>query len=249
MSTPTAPRTETAVSPRSASTALRRCAAATAVALTTMAATVVLAPQSSAAAVTAPMQNLRASAAVTELTAGGPGLATDIPDDFTSTFGYRPTLVDGLLANPQGDCSSPVPLPAVFNTACKAHDLGYDLLRYADQRGEPLGPWARQALDTTLATRMHEACGAYDEPFARAGCDAMATIANTAVDLNSRRQHYGAPVVETLFGAKVSGSTPNGPLLAILATGLLGFAMIIATLRRARPRTSTNSAAALEVQP
>ncbi|MGV9332903.1 hypothetical protein [Nocardia sp. NPDC003726] len=212
----------------------RRYAALTATALTAMAATVFLSPAPRAAAAAAPIESPQASAAVAELAAGGPGALTAIPADFAASFGYRPSTVDGMLVDPDGDCSSPVTLPAEFDTACKAHDLGYDLLRYADRRGEPLGPWARQALDATLDRQMHQACAARVDSFSRARCEAMASIANTAVDLNSRRQDYGAPVVEPLFGAVESDSGPSRKLLGVLAAGItgLGAVFVVRTRRR-----------------
>src|SRR5918998_420015 len=84
--------------------------------------------------------------------------APAVPAGFAAAMGYSPVLVDGMLVHPRGDCSSPVPLPSEFETACLAHDLGYDLLRFADRAGDPLGPWARQALDRQLDERLHEAC-------------------------------------------------------------------------------------------
>lgn len=135
-----------------------------------------------------------AAAAVRALTT--PGTVTAIPADFRAVAGYTPARVDGMLVAPQGSCSSPVPLPAEFETACRAHDLGYDLLRYADRTGAPLGPWARQELDRTLAERMHTACAQRPELLPRARCAVMAEVAEIAVDLNSMRQDYGVPVVE-----------------------------------------------------
>uniref|UniRef100_UPI000B222AED hypothetical protein n=1 Tax=Nocardia amamiensis TaxID=404578 RepID=UPI000B222AED len=174
-----------------------------------------------------------------ELTAGGPGALSVIPPDFVAYFGYRPSAVDGLVINPRGDCSSPVTLPAEFDAACKAHDLGYDLLRYADQRGEPLGPWARQALDATLDRQMHEACATRVDSFSRARCDAMASIANTAVDLNSRRQDYGAPVVERLGNADPD-STASWKLLGVLGAGIAGLGAVL-TVRNHRRGVAVGS--------
>ncbi|MGW4285171.1 hypothetical protein [Nocardia sp. NPDC004750] len=191
-------------------------------------------PPPPAAAAPAPIESPQASAAVAELAAGGPDALTAIPADFVASFGYRPSTVDGLLVDPDGDCSSPVTLPAEFDTACKAHDLGYDLLRYADQRGEPLGPWARQALDASLDRQMHQACATRVDPFSRARCDAMASIANTAVDLNSRRQDYGAPVVEPLFDAAESGSASSWKLLGVLAAGIAGLSAALVVHNRRR---------------
>ncbi len=217
----------------------RRGAASTAAALTTMAATIMLAPAAHAATVEPLVENASAGAAVVELTSGPPGSVAVMPADFEDRFGYRPAFVDGLLVNPGGDCSSPVTLPSEFETACKAHDLGYDLLRYAGAQGQPLGGWARQALDSTLAVHMHEACTGRADGFSRARCDAMASIANTFVDLNSRRQDYGVPVVESALG--VAGSV-SGWLGWVVAGGVagLGVARLLLSIRRlgARARRS-----------
>ncbi|QIS05349.1 hypothetical protein F5X71_26270 [Nocardia brasiliensis] len=241
MSTPT-PAGPTATRPApAASTTTRRAAACAAAALTTMAATVFLAPAPQAAAASelrAPAESALARVAVAELTSGGPGSLTAIPADFPARFGYRPGTLDGLVVNPQGDCSSPVTLPAEFDTACKAHDLGYDLLRYAEERGEPLGPWARQALDATLDRHMHQACGTRADAFSRARCDTMATIAATFVDLNSRRQDYGAPVAESLLDAAPAATTWQ--LLGVLGAGLAGLAAALTV----RNRNRNNPAAA-----
>ncbi|MFI6363976.1 hypothetical protein ACIBG0_14650 [Nocardia sp. NPDC050630] len=199
----------------------QRCAALTAAALTTLAAALMLAPAAHAATVERPVENASAGAAVVELTSGGPGSVDAIPADFAERFGYRPAVADGLVVDPNGECSSPVTLPSEFETACKAHDLGYDLLRYADAHGQPLGGWARQALDATLAVHMHEACAAREDGFSRARCDAMASIANTFVELNSRRQDYGVPVVEPGFGAGDCGFIVGGGLVALGAAGVL----------------------------
>ncbi|WP_432765814.1 hypothetical protein [Nocardia cyriacigeorgica] len=216
-----------------------RVAALTAAALTTMAATVMLAPATQAASLTPAPQDASAGAAVTDLTSGGPGSPAAVPADFADVMGYRPALVDGLLVNPHGDCSSPVPLPAEFDTACKAHDLGYDLLRYADRQGAPLGPWARQAIDRTLGERMHLACDTRDEAFARGRCQVMAAVADTFVDLNSRRQDYGVPVTESFLGA-AAADTPAQPWLfggaAIGATAVTG-AVVLTRARRGATRT------------
>ncbi|WP_435593270.1 hypothetical protein [Nocardia sp. bgisy118] len=244
--------------PDAAPTGLRRVAALTAAALTTMSATVALAPAAQAASVAHPVvENIAAATAIAALTAGETDSAAALPDDFATVLGYRPVPMRGLLTNPGGDCSSPVPLPAEFETACKAHDLGYDLLRYADRRGEPLGPWARQAVDAALDRRMREACDVRTESWGRARCYAMADIADTVVDLNSRRQHYGAPVVETLLGAGGAATGRSGWLVGLAGLGLLGLgglsALVLGALRSAadgrsaRASDFTNNAVAMEV--
>ncbi|WP_422335475.1 hypothetical protein [Rhodococcus sp. (in: high G+C Gram-positive bacteria)] len=88
-------------------------------------------------------------------------------------------------------------LPAEFDTSCRAHDLGYDLLRYASLSGEDLGPWARQSLDAQLDRRMHAACDSRTDPQSRGTCFLMANVATTAVAGNSWRQGYSAPVTES----------------------------------------------------
>ncbi|MEU7628873.1 hypothetical protein AB0C34_02655 [Nocardia sp. NPDC049220] len=248
MSTPTSagPSTRSASAAgarnRSATTSsaahTRRYAALTASALTAMAATVFLAPAPRAAAAAAPAESEPAVAAVAELTADGADSLAAIPSDFTASFGYRPSTENGLVVNPRGDCSSPVALPVEFDTACKAHDLGYDLLRYADRHGEPLGPWARQALDATLDRHMHEACASRVESLSRARCDTMATIATTAVDLNSRRQDYGVPVVEPLLTATDSDSAVRWQSLGVLGAGVVGFGAVLAGRIRRHDRTA-----------
>ncbi|MFR9752034.1 hypothetical protein ACL02S_13505 [Nocardia sp. 004] len=222
----------------------RRLASTTAA--TAVAATMVLIPVPQATAVVTPAENRQASAAVTELTTGVPGELV-LPADFITSFGYRPSMVDGLVVNPRGSCSTPVPLPTEFDTACKAHDLGYDLLRYADQRGGPLGPWARRALDLTLGLRMQQACTARSAPFSRTRCEVMAAIASTAVDLNSRRQDYGVPIAESLLGAAGSDPTASRKPLGLLAAVSAGLsAVLLLYIRRrglARPAFPPHTAA------
>ncbi|RVW11235.1 hypothetical protein EGT67_01970 [Prescottella agglutinans] len=166
-----------------------------------------------------------AARAVTELTTseGAPD-ASAVPDDFAAVIGYRPRIEDGLLVNPNGACSSPVPLPTEFDTPCKAHDLGYDLLRYAHLTGGDLGGWARSALDSQLDRRMHEACEARERD--RTSCFAMANTATTAVSVNSMRQGYGVPVDEPWIRYTV-GAT-------LAALGLLAVAAVVRRVGRIR---------------
>lgn len=173
-------------------TAARRRPAALAVAGLAAAASLLAVPTAGAAG--PPADTTPAAVAVRALT--GTTAAPQFPDDFGAVTGYHPAVVDGILVAPQGSCSSPIPLPTEFDTACKAHDLGYDLLRYAQHSGHPLGGWARRDLDRALADRMLSACRYRHDPMARTSCTTMAGIAATAVDLNSRRQGYGVPVVE-----------------------------------------------------
>lgn len=184
-------------------------------------------------------ENPAARAAVMELTGAHPG-AVAIPADFADDSGYQPVLTDGLQVDPGGACSSPVPLPAEFRTACQAHDLGYDMLRYADDHGQPLGPWARQAVDATLEQRLRDVCD-HHHGLGQARCQATANVAANAVDLNSRRQNYATPRPEYIFGIiQLSGEHLGYQLLAVAATA----ALVLGGIALARHRVRTRQAAA-----
>ncbi|MEV5648680.1 alpha/beta-hydrolase family protein [Nocardia sp. NPDC052254] len=209
-----------------------------------------LSPTAGAADIAPAAENPGARGAVLALTGPHPERAV-IPADFGAAQGYLPVEVDGVPVDPGGQCSSPIPLPAEFDTACKAHDLGYDLLRYAELHGHPLGPWARRAVDATLEQHMYDACATRDGTLARLHCDTMAAIATGAVDLNSRRQNYAAPMPEYLFGAQLSGSELGPQLVRVLASVamvLLLVAALFAVVRRlirpARNRPGTTSSPA-----
>ncbi|MCX4093925.1 phospholipase [Nocardia sp. alder85J] len=176
-------------------------------------------------------ENASARAAVLNLTGAQPDSA-ELPDDFAVTSGYLPELRGGLLIDPTGSCSSPIPLPADFTPACQAHDLGYDLLRYAYDHGQPLGPWARQAVDSAFGHRLHAVCADHSGTVGRLCCDLMASTADTAVDLNSRRQNYATPRPEYMFGSQLSGRSLGTQVVRLSAlafavgalAGGLGFA-------------------------
>ncbi|GAB6898638.1 hypothetical protein [Kineosporia succinea] len=109
-----------------------------------------------------------------------------------------------------GGCSSPIGgSPYGFTPACVRHDVGYDLLRYADDRGQPLGAWARRAVDAEFARQTLEGCDGV-------GCRAMARVYSGAVAFNSWRQGYGVPRHESplqLFGPVLAGIAVTGGLL------------------------------------
>ncbi|WP_245569691.1 hypothetical protein [Gordonia shandongensis] len=134
-----------------------------------------------------------------------------LPDRFRARTGYTPVVLDGRPAAPHGDCSSPVPLPSRFENACRAHDFGYDLLRYGAATGRPAGDWARPALDAMLVDDMHAACAG------DAGCDTAAEAARTALSVNTWRQRFGPPTAETTAEIAVTylarlTETLGGPL-------------------------------------
>ncbi|MGW5438903.1 hypothetical protein [Nocardia asteroides] len=244
---PAARRARTAVSAASASSTpadvahRRRSGVALCTAGLAMAAAVVMsAPGAMGTTPGGGTENAAAAAVVRALTDDDPDATSLIPRDFGYKFGYDPARQDGLLVNPNGSCSSPVTLPAEFAAACKAHDLGYDMLRYAERVDEPLGQWARRSVDAALNRRIHAACELRDDEFSRARCSVMADIAFTAVDVNSRRQEYGAPVVENVFADTDPADRPNLWPLARTVLGLFAVtaasAVIIDALRKRRRR-------------
>ncbi|GAB2707925.1 hypothetical protein [Nocardia thraciensis] len=224
---------------RVADARLRRVAGAAAVVAMVTGSTVALAPAAAAVGVgRPPVESAQARTAVAELTGATPWDAA-IPDDFQARQGYRPVVADGLLVDPRGGCSSPIPLPPEFDNACKAHDLGYDMLRYAERDHQPLGSWARQAVDAALEQRMYTACAAHAEPLTRTRCEVLASVATTAVDLNSRRQNYATPLPEYVFGTELSGSAIGDQALRMLApagSAVLALAFLLMGIRRARRR-------------
>ncbi|MCP2261464.1 phospholipase A2 [Streptoalloteichus tenebrarius] len=127
----------------------------------------------------------------------------DLPDDFAHLLGYQPVTVrfpDGNLRaiHPRGDCSSPGGATRFdFDAGCKAHDLGYDVLRYADKKGHPLGQDARRGVDDQLGADMHARCSAQrglEVPI----CHAVAETYSAGVGFNSWRQRYGPPSFEPM---------------------------------------------------
>ncbi|MBD0024179.1 hypothetical protein GII33_14770 [Gordonia pseudamarae] len=140
-----------------------------------------------------------AAQAIRILSGNRPDLAAvHIPPGFAAVMGYRPVVSEGLTVNPNGSCSSPVDLPRQFEPFCRAHDFGYDLLRYADREHRPLGGWARLTLDHTLIRQMHASC---TDPT----CHAAAETARIGLGLNSWRQRFGPPIsAESPLSAGVS---------------------------------------------
>ncbi|MFW5472717.1 hypothetical protein ACOCJ5_05355 [Knoellia sp. CPCC 206450] len=155
-----------------------------------------------------------------------------LPADFPRRFGYEPAVTDGLLGDPSGDCSSPVPLPPEFTAACRQHDLGYDLLRYAGRSGHALPPVARRAVDDRLRTELAASCSVRQDAVGLATCRAWAEIAHGFVRLNSVRQGDVAPEAESPL--TVAPAVAAGVALA----GGVGLATGRRTAGRAPRRTS-----------
>ena len=124
---------------------------------------------------------------------GGEATLDLVPAGFQDQLGYLPVPEAGTLVNPNGGCSTPGGLgPATFATACRVHDFGYDVLRYAEGTGARVGPWARFDLDRRLYADLLQTCDTLT-------CGTTATVYYTAVTLNSIRQGYVAPRTEPII--------------------------------------------------
>ncbi len=136
----------------------------------------------------------------------------DLPGDFAAEIVRDPKTVrapDGTLrvADVSGGCSGPAgDTEWDFSVACRAHDMGYDLLRYAERKGHALGPQARKALDDRLATDLHLQCE-LNPRGARQSCHVVAETYALGLRFNSWRQRWGPPghepVVAWAFGSAV----------------------------------------------
>lgn len=167
-------------------------------------------------------ENPAAAHAVAVLTGPPPSdaaaLAAAIPADFAAVSGYDPVAVadpvavpgsvavtgpDGSvrLVDPAGGCSWLGDTAYDFGSACRAHDLGYDLLRYATAKGGELGPWARRAVDDRFAADLRDRCAAVE---GGRSCAALARVTAGAVGFNSWRQGYGNPGDEAVWPYLVS---------------------------------------------
>ncbi|PRX49311.1 hypothetical protein B0I33_103346 [Prauserella shujinwangii] len=158
-----------------------------------------------------------------------------LPADFTAVTGVvagTERAPDGTLraVHVGGGCSAPWGEDGTrwdYGTPCKAHDLGYDLLRYAERKGHPLRPGLREALDHRLSADMGATCERNPQGSRRL-CDAVASLYSTGLVVNSWHQRWGPPVGE-----------PVGPMLA----GVLAIALLLVfrmrgwhAARGARPR-------------
>jgi Prokaryotic phospholipase A2 len=181
---------------------------------------------STADAVASPVGRGPAAAAVTALVtapAGQDPLAA-VPADFPSLMGYAPVpvrMADGTrrLTKPTGACSVPGGgAPFRFHQACKVHDYGYDLLRYAHATGQPLTAEVRRQLDAMFARDLHARCQVIGRGIAGAGCHLVVELFTAGVSFNSWRQHHGNPAEERLPGWAVGLAIPvlAGPFLSRL---------------------------------
>ncbi|WP_333620023.1 hypothetical protein [Dietzia sp.] len=145
-----------------------------------------------------PLPTEPALRAATLLSEDTPGLDYFSPETIAA-LGYEPVLTpDGFAERADGNCSSPVALPASFDHACKSHDLGYDLLRAAHDDGQRIPPGLRSAIDRQLERRMHASCAGADADADLAGCHLAASAAGLAVAANTERQGAGTPIHEEI---------------------------------------------------
>jgi len=161
-----------------------------------------------------------AAAAVTALTRTG---RADVPAGFAEVMGYTPViarLASGELRtiNPDGSCSVPGEgRPFAFDTACKAHDFGYDLLRYAERMGEPLGEDARPAIDARLVADLRGQCDTTTTGSEYAACSATVDVFAAGVGFNSWRQMSGPPI-DTSGLVRTAGLILLGLVLVMIPT-------------------------------
>jgi hypothetical protein len=162
-----------------------------------------------------------------------------IPSDFSKVMGYQPTLAhlangDAIAVAPNGGCSV-IGGGRPFDLAvpCMAHDLGYDLLRYARRHGDPLGPNARMRVDAWFDQNLLVQCASSYRGAEVTACDAMATTFDAGVGFNSWRQDYGPPFAAAGMSRTV-GVIAFGVLLVYFLLRAIVLALVRA-LRRRRP--------------
>ncbi|WP_189212274.1 phospholipase [Actinokineospora fastidiosa] len=126
-----------------------------------------------------------------------------LPPDFAAVTGVRHGLMrapDGTMraVNLAGGCSAPWGDTATrwdYSVGCMAHDLGYDLLRYAAATGLPVDGERRRALDERLSLDMHAQCRI--NPRDSAGlCRMVASLFSVGLVVNSWHQNWGPPAAE-----------------------------------------------------
>ena len=203
----------------------RRLAAAVVVALLALGLAVVRADAvPPAPAATASLGRGAAALAVGRLVAAPAGQSPlrAVPADFAAVMRYVPVpvrMADGVvrLAKPDGACSAPGGgRPFGFERACKVHDFGYDLLRYANGTGQVLTGEARRQLDGMFRRDLRAQCRTVGQGAAHLGCGAAAEAFGLAVSFNSWRQHYGNPGREPLAWLALGLALPLALAAALL---------------------------------
>ncbi|WP_410603304.1 phospholipase A2 [Amycolatopsis sp. lyj-90] len=162
----------------------------------------------------------------------------ELPADFTAVSGITPgvmTARDGTVraVHTDGGCSAPWGDDNTkwdYAVPCKAHDLGYDILRYAERKGHPLGQDARSTLDDRLSADMHHAC-ALNPMDSRGTCEVVASLYTAGLVLNSWHQRWGPPVGDPL-GPMIVGVLVIGALLVFRLRGWVRTRRTVVTLPR-----------------
>jgi uncharacterized membrane protein len=154
---------------------------------------------------------------VTGQVAAGPQAPTAsgglvVPAGFAARVGYRPVLEqlpDGpRLVRGDGGCSSPWGGTRYgFDAACRAHDLGYDLLRDAAATGRPYAGAARARVDARMWQDMAAVC--HGDPV----CLGVAGVYGGVVTLNSVSEAFSVPAPRSLHRVLV----PVGGAVLVLA--------------------------------
>ncbi|MEV6910077.1 phospholipase A2 [Amycolatopsis sp. NPDC051071] len=178
--------------------------------------------------------------AVDALVTPGPveDVIAKLPADFTAVSGITPGVMaarDGTVraVHTDGGCSAPWGDDNTkwdYAVPCKAHDLGYDILRYAERKGYPLGQEARSTLDDRLSADMHHTCVL--NPMDSGGtCEVVASLYTAGLVLNSWHQRWGPPVGDPL-GPMIVGVLVIGALLVFRLRGWVRTRRTVVTLPR-----------------
>jgi hypothetical protein len=105
----------------------------------------------------------------------------------------RAVHVDGGCSTPWGDENTRWD----YSVGCKAHDLGYDVLRYAEKKGHPLPADLRRRLDDQLSRDMHKQCVLNPQGSADR-CEVVASLYTVGLVVNSWHQRWGPPRAEPI---------------------------------------------------
>ncbi|HKS44361.1 MAG TPA: phospholipase A2 [Amycolatopsis sp.] len=172
---------------------------------------------------------LAAQRAIESLASPGaqPTALSLLPSDFTQVTGVVPGVTrarDGTVrvVHTDGGCSAPWGDDNTkwdYGVPCKAHDLGYDLLRYADHIGQPLPASARSSLDARLSADMHNTCRLNPMGSPRT-CQIVASLYSFGLEANSWHQRWGPPVGDPI-GPLLTGIAAIGCLLVFRMRGWL----------------------------